>query len=460
MAIPFSGLERNTNFSEEFFYNIFTQAGDGIFLINEQSCMVEMNPRGCEILGYTREELLNQPVLKFQPEDEIAHIMEKLAQLATEKIVVTESVFIRKDGSHVPVEITGKLLSNNYIIGMLRDISERKQAEQVLSESEERFRSLVEQSPDGIFMAGEDGSIVEWNRGQENVSGMMRADVFGKPIWEIHWRLMPEEFRTVEMLERLKNRFKDILESGSSPVLNLPQEITLQLTDGVYRNVEVMVYTYKTNAGYRIGGIMRDITERKQSERRLEYLAMHDVLTDLPNRQLFYDRLNFALGRAHREARGLIAVMLLDLDNFKEVNDQHGHDYGDQLLQIVARRLQTCLRKSDTAARMGGDEFTLILEKVADVEGCKLIAQKVLDTLAQVMEIEGCRIWVTASIGISLLTLESEDAATLLRRADIAMYHAKRSHNCYRFYNPAYHPNTEIGCPHSSSHDTPARSQT
>ena len=449
MAMPFNGLENGTNFSEEFFHNLFTEAGDGIFLINDQSCMVEMNPRGCEILGYSREELLNQPVLKFQPEDEIAHIMGKLAQLAVEKIVVTESAFIHKNGSRIPVEITGKLLSNNYIIGMLRDISERKQAERVLSESEEKFRSLVEQSPDGIFMVGEDGALVEWNRGQENVSGLTRADVLGRPIWDIHWRLMPEELRTVDVFERLKSTFEEILASGCGPRLNLPQEAIFQLIDGVYRSVEVMMYTYKTNAGYRIGGIMRDITERKQSERRLEYLAMHDVLTDLPNRQLFYDRLNFALERAHRESRGIIAVMLLDLDNFKEVNDQYGHDYGDRLLQIVARRLQTCLRKSDTAARMGGDEFTLILEEVADLESCKLIAQKVLDTLSHVMEIEGHRIQVTASIGISLLTPECEDAATLLRWADIAMYHAKRLHNCYKFYSPSCLLPSDSGCTQS-----------
>jgi PAS domain S-box-containing protein len=146
MAIPFDGLERDKNFSEEFFCNIFLQAGDGIFLINEQSRMIEMNPRGCEILGYSREELLGQPVLSFQPEDEIAHILEKLSKLAVEKLVVTESVFLRKDGTRIPVEITGKLLSDNHIIGLLRDISERKQSERVLRESEEKFRSLVEQS--------------------------------------------------------------------------------------------------------------------------------------------------------------------------------------------------------------------------------------------------------------------------------------------------------------------------
>ena len=456
MAMSFDELERVKNFSEEFFQNIFTQAGDGIFLINEQSCMVEMNPRGCEILGYSREELLGQPVLNFQPEDEIEHIMEKLGQLAVKKVVITESVFIRKGGSRVPVEITGKLLSNNYIIGMLRDISERKQAERTLRESEEKFRNLVEQSPDGIFMADENGDIVQWNCGLEHVSGLMKKDVFGRPIWDVYWELLPEELRTVDALNHLRSDFDEVLASGRGLWLNLPRETIFQLIDGVYRNVEVIMYTYKTEAGYRIGGIVRDITERKQAERRLEYLAMHDVLTDLPNRQLFQDRLNFALDRIRRESHGFIAVILLDLDNFKEVNDQHGHAYGDQLLKIVARRLQTCLRKSDTAARMGGDEFTLIIEDIADRECCNSIAQKVLDTLSQVMEIDGRRIRVTASLGISLLTSECEDAATLLRRADIAMYQAKRSRNCYQIYNPLTHTTLAGSCPHSSRSSSPS----
>ena len=421
--------------SEEFFQSIFSQAGDGIFLIDDQGAMIEMNPRGCEILGYSREELLGQPVMKFHPADELDHIQEKLASLATEKRVTTESAFIRKDGTRVPVEITGKMLSNHQIIGLLRDISERKQAGQALIDSERKFRSVVEQSPDGIFMVDEAGSVVEWNHGQENISGLKRDDVMGKPIWDIHWKLLPEELRSDVLLENLKQNFKEVLDSGRGPGLNLPYEATFQLSDGVYRNVEIMMYTYKTNVGQRIGGIVRDITERKQAERRLEYLAMHDMLTDLPNRQLFQDRLNLALDRARRESHGFLAVMLLDLDNFKEVNDRYGHAYGDQLLKIAARRLQTCLRKSDTAARMGGDEFTLIIEGLADLDGCKLIAQKVLKTLSQPMEIEGKSIRVTASVGISLLMPESDNAATLLRKADIAMYHAKRFRNCYQFHH-------------------------
>lgn len=119
---------------EEFFQTIFLQAGDGIFLIDEQGCILEANPRGCEILGYPHDELCGQPVLKFQPADEIDHIQKELGRLATEKLITAESIFVRKDGTRVPVEITGKLLSNNQIIGLLRDISERKKAERVTQE--------------------------------------------------------------------------------------------------------------------------------------------------------------------------------------------------------------------------------------------------------------------------------------------------------------------------------------
>jgi diguanylate cyclase (GGDEF)-like protein len=166
----------------------------------------------------------------------------------------------------------------------------------------------------------------------------------------------------------------------------------------------------------------------------LEYLAMHDALTDLPNRQLFEDRLRHAIDRAKRDPGKLLAVMMLDLDNFKEVNDVHGHAYGDQLLKIVSQRLQNSLRKSDTAARMGGDEFALISEGVIDLDSIRLIAHKILQTISNPLEIQGQVFQLTASIGISVYSSDHDDVTGLLRQADIAMYQAKRAHNCYRFY--------------------------
>jgi diguanylate cyclase (GGDEF)-like protein/PAS domain S-box-containing protein len=431
--------------SEEFFYNIFAQAGDGIFLISPQSTMIEVNPRGCEILGYSREELIGQPVLKFQPPDEIEHILAKLAQLATDRLVTTESVFLRKDGSRVPVEITGNLLSNNQIIGLLRDITERKLAEQALIESEQQFRTLVEHSPDGITVVDENGYIVEWNTGQEEITGLLRGETIGRPVWEIQYRVLPEELRWHCSLRDLKQKALDILGSGRGPGLGQPNERIFQRPDGTCRNVEIMTYSYQTKLGFRVGSIARDITRRKQVEMLLEYMATHDALTDLPNRQLLQDRLEVALERIRREQRGMLAFMMLDLDHFKEVNDSSGHACGDQLLKIVAKRLQGCMRKSDTVARMGGDEFALIMEEVTDFESSKLIAQKVLDAISQDVEIEGQLFKVTASIGISLHSCNGNDAASLFREADLAMYHAKRTRNCYQFYDYSYNPELPAG---------------
>jgi diguanylate cyclase (GGDEF)-like protein/PAS domain S-box-containing protein len=429
--------ESKNELSEEFFRNIFLEAGDGIFLVDAQGLVIEANPRGCEMLGFSREEIIGLPLMKYVPLDESNNVLKKLGTLAIGQSAYGESAFIRKDGSRIAVEISGRPLSNGQVLGLMRDISERKQAEQTLIESEQKFRSLVEHSPDGIIIVDESGCIIEWNQGQEDIAGLKRSEVLGKPIWDIQFQLMPEELRSEAYLARMKQSSQKILASGHGPGLNQPRETTLQLSDGTPRTIESILYTYKTNAGYRVGGITRDITRRKQIELLLEYLAMHDGLTDLPNRQLFRDRLELALERVRRGQRGILAVMMIDLDNFKNVNDTYGHAYGDQLLKLIAQRLQGCLRKSDTAARMGGDEFALINEEVANFESCKLIATKVLDVLSQPLEIEGQNLAITASIGISLYTPSSNDAATLLRQADMAMYNAKQSRNCYRFYDSA-----------------------
>jgi diguanylate cyclase (GGDEF)-like protein/PAS domain S-box-containing protein len=304
-----------------------------------------------------------------------------------------------------------------------------------LIESEQKFRSLVEHSPDGIVIVDETGRILEWNLGQEEISGLKRSEVVGRQIWDIQFQLMREELQSHVTLERLKRQALEILASGQGTGLNKPYETTLQLSPGRYRNVEVMTYTYQTNFGYKIGSITRDITQRKQVEMLLEYLAMHDALTDLPNRQLFDDRLKHALDRARRDPKQLLAVMMLDLDNFKEVNDSYGHACGDQLLRIVGQRLQSCLRKSDTAARMSGDEFALINEGITDMEGVRSIANKVLEIISNPVEIEGHTIQLTVSIGISLFSPSSGDTAAVLRQADMAMYQAKRIRNCYQFYS-------------------------
>ncbi len=180
--------------------------------------------------------------------------------------------------------------------------------------------------------------------------------------------------------------------------------------------------------------LRRDIEERKRAERSMRHMAHHDSLTDLPNRALFRDRLTHAMAQADRYQQKL-AVMFLDLDRFKAINDTLGHTVGDQLLRIASERLRTCVRDCDTVARLGGDEFTVIVEDVADTQTAAIVAQKIIDTFAQPFNLHGHEVFVTTSIGITLYPDDDEHIDHLLRNADAAMYRAKEcGRNNYQFY--------------------------
>jgi len=184
---------------------------------------------------------------------------------------------------------------------------------------------------------------------------------------------------------------------------------------------------------------MSHAIERKKMEERLNHLATHDSLTNLPNRALFQDRLKHATEKSIRNRRGQsdktnIAVLLLDLDNFKEINDTMGHVQGDCLLQVVADSLQSTIRQSDTVARMGGDEFMLIFEDVNGLEDAKVLGQKILSVFAQPFQVCGQTFQITASIGISLFPQDGENFTALMQTADIAMYYAKRERDRVCFY--------------------------
>jgi diguanylate cyclase (GGDEF)-like protein len=199
-------------------------------------------------------------------------------------------------------------------------------------------------------------------------------------------------------------------------------------------------YLVKGATGWEIASrSMRYAIERKRMEERLHHMATHDALTGLPNRTLFHDRLTHAIELSRRLSSGKnekweLEVMLLDLDNFKSANDTYGHLQGDILLQVVTEKLRNSVRESDTVARMGGDEFTLIFENVSGTDDAEGLARKVLAVFEQPFQFGGHELKVTASLGVSLYPRDGQDADTLLTHADIAMYHAKRYGNTFRFY--------------------------
>lgn len=199
-------------------------------------------------------------------------------------------------------------------------------------------------------------------------------------------------------------------------------------------------YLVKGPTGWEIASrAIRYAIERKRMEERLHFLATHDALTGLPNRTLFHDRLTHAIEISQRLSSGKnekweLAIMLLDLDNFKAANDTYGHLQGDLLLQAVTKQLRKCVRASDTVARMGGDEFTLIFENVSGEDDSAGLARKVLAAFDRPFEFGEHELEMTASIGISLYPRDGQDAQVLLSRADIAMYRAKRTRNTFEFY--------------------------
>jgi diguanylate cyclase (GGDEF)-like protein len=184
-------------------------------------------------------------------------------------------------------------------------------------------------------------------------------------------------------------------------------------------------------------GILYDITERKEAEERLEHRAFHDPLTELPNRQLFLDRLGHALARTQRRAGSTVAVLFMDLDDFKVINDSLGHEAGDRVLVAVGERLEGCLRPEDTLARFGGDEFVVLVEDVEGPEGAVRIAERLMDVLEGPFDLEGRELFVRASVGIALGTSRTKSAEDLIRHADAAMYRAKEEGSGYAVFDPA-----------------------
>ena len=183
----------------------------------------------------------------------------------------------------------------------------------------------------------------------------------------------------------------------------------------------------------------REINELKKAELDLHYLATHDMLTKLPNRYLFQDRLEQTISRANREKK-MFAVLYVDLDGFKEINDIHGHDMGDALLKLVSERMTASLRKSDTVARMGGDEFVAILDNVHTIEDALETGKKLQKKLEQPHKMLQAAVAVTASIGISVFPLHGKSASTLLKAADHAMYSAKQQKNACVVFSPPQRP--------------------
>jgi len=289
-----------------------------------------------------------------------------------------------------------------------------------IEENLKRFQFLFEHTQETMLFLDRKGNIIDANNAA--------IDSYGYSI---------EEFWQMNILnlfapDSLPVHIKTVNEKTFTGVLN---ESIQRRKDGTIFPAEVSFEKSLNDNENLVICIMRDITAHKKALETISHMAYHDALTDLPNRELFNDRLDMAIARAERENK-MFALLFLDLDNFKTVNDTMGHLSGDHLLQDVAGKLLNVVRKTDTVARMGGDEFIILQQQVNEKENVKTLAEKILKLFEKPFLIDGKKFNVTTTIGITICPRDANDAESLLRLADIALYKAKeRGVNNYQFYN-------------------------
>lgn len=299
----------------------------------------------------------------------------------------------------------------NLFSQILVNIRLRRRSETALKESELRHRTILQTAMDGFWLLNLDGEILEVNAAYCRMSGYSQAELLTMRIPDLEGAEQSEE--TAAHIQKILEKGEDRFESRH------------RRKDGSEFHVEVSVQYQPIEKG-RMVVFIRDITERKQTEKQLRHLATHDALTNLPTLRLAKDRIEMAIRIGHRKSR-LAGVMFIDLDGFKAVNDQHGHDVGDELLIEVAKRLRSCVRRSDTISRIGGDEFLAVLTELQRPDNAAQVAEKMQERIARPFVFKQKSITVGTSIGIALYPNHGADRERLIKAADQAMYQIKRS---------------------------------
>jgi len=399
--------------SERRFKALVSNAADIIVVSDQRGKVQYVSPAFERILGQSMDSYGDQSLAQLIHPDDLARMAEEFPPLLADPTIVLTTVLRSQDSQghwrHFEATVTNHLDDPDVrgIVGNLHDITE-------LREAHERFRSAFENAPIGMAISDLEGRIIRANRALGDIIGRSAADLEGTVSTDL---THPDDREsTITEIQRLL--------STDSVGFQIEKRY---IHHGDGREVWVSVSVSCVRDGqerpvYLIGQI-EDITERRALRERLAYAAIHDPLTQLPNRELFMDRLEVALRRAER-ARHEVTVMFLDLDRFKLINDSLGHDVGDQVLRAVAERLSGAMRSSDTLARFGGDEFTILCEDVGNDSDALEVAERLVASMGQPLSLESGEVFVSLSVGIAL-SRAAESAALVLRNADIAMYRAK-----------------------------------
>jgi diguanylate cyclase (GGDEF)-like protein/PAS domain S-box-containing protein len=387
-----------------------------------QGRLTNMNRAGLKMMGVEDEyAICGMDYLQAVAQQDRARVGELLKRALQGEASAFE--FLASDGrvfesSFVPVKDARDNVSR--LMGLTQDITERKQSAQ----AQAQLAAIVETSDDAIVGRAPDDTIISWNAAAERMFGWSAADAIGQTFRHL-LSLTPDV--------RRQGRFEKVLRG--EPALS-PLEDNRRCKDGSNIQVQTTMSAVRDEHGkiLFVACIMRDVTERLKAERQIEQLATKDALTGLSNRNMLMQQMDAAIARATR-SKSQLAVMFIDLDRFKAVNDTLGHAAGDDLLRQCAKRLTDCVRDVDIAARLGGDEFVVLLTDFTDTAVVPPISDRMLKALTAPYDLRGHDAQTSASIGICLYPGDGSDAVTLMKNADIAMYHAKElGRNNYQFY--------------------------
>lgn len=416
---------------------IIENLSEGIVIRDAGGKIVAANPAAEGILGVARDQLIgsnfsDEPWTALREDGSLwpVEAQPTMVTLRTgERQANVVMGILRSDKSRVWISATSLSVDlprphgGRGVVCAFADITAEREAKRALASSEARFRSLTQLSSDWYWEMDMELRFTYVSDGIKRVRGVEPSSLIGRRRWELEPIEVDEEMARHRAVIEAHLPFSDFVYPRRRP-------------DGRFSYIshsgEPVFDESGTFTGYR--GMAKDVTARVQGDQELERLAHYDALTGLPNRTLLQDRLKHAIARANRNET-LLAVMFLDLDEFKAINDSVGHPIGDQVLKEAARRLQSCVRAADTVARPGGDEFTILLENIHNVDEIQLLAQRLLDAIAEPAYLVGRELHFSTSIGITVYPLDDHDAETLLKNADIAMYHAKQEgRNNYQFF--------------------------
>ena len=407
--------------SEERYRELFENANDVIFTTDLSCRFLSANPAVEKVTGYTCAEIGRMSFTEMLVPEHVERSRQMMERklAGDEATTCYETEIISKGGERVLLELSTQLICDDDgvpvgVQGIARDGTKRKRAERALRESEERYRELFENANDLIYTHDLAGNFTSLNKTGERITGYTREEAASLNIAQI---IVPEHLALARQMMTRK---------GSADEATV-YELDIIAKDGRCVPLEVSTrLIYRNGRPIGVQGIARDIAERKHTEAKLLHNAYHDALTGLPNRTLFTDHLQMAVERARRCDEFVFAVLFLDLDRFKNVNDSLGHTVGDQLLVALSRRLQHCLRPSDVVARLGGDEFAILLNDIgSETRQAVALAERVQQELTQPFNLGGHEVFTTASIGIALSTTGYETPEAVLRDADTVMYRAK-----------------------------------